>query len=223
MFCSPSNPTGRIIPADELAKIAEVVKKHQIWCLSDEIYCELLYDGHKHVSVGEFPGMKDYAIIFNGFSKSFAMTGWRIGYIAAPHDLLVQCCKLHAYSSICPPIFSQYAAAEGLRHGWDEVEKMRVSYQQRRNIMHKAFIDMGLPCVEPEGAFYMFPDIRPTGMTSEEFATEAIEKHNVAVVPGTCFGDGGEGFIRCCYATDINKIKIAMERLASMVREKTGK
>lgn len=223
MFCSPSNPTGRIIPAEELAKIAEVVKKHQIWCLSDEIYCELLYDGHKHVSVGEFPGMKDYAIIFNGFSKAFAMTGWRIGYIAAPHDLLVQCCKLHAYSSICPPIFSQYAAAEGLRHGWDEVEKMRVSYQQRRNIMHKAFIDMGLPCVEPEGAFYMFPDIRPTGMTSEEFATEAISKYNVAVVPGTCFGDGGEGFIRCCYATDINKIKVAMERLACLVKEKTGR
>ena len=223
MFCSPSNPTGRIIPADELAKIAEVVKKHQIWCLSDEIYCELLYDNRKHVSIGEFPGMKDYAIIFNGFSKSFAMTGWRIGYIAAPHDLLVQCCKLHAYSSICPPIFSQYAAAEGLRHGWDEVEKMRVSYQQRRNIMHKAFIDMGLPCVEPEGAFYMFPDIRPTGMTSEEFATEAISKYNVAVVPGTCFGEGGEGFIRCCYATDINKIKIAMERLAELVKERSGK
>ena len=149
------------------------------------------------------------------------MTGWRIGYIAAPHDLLTLCCKLHAYSSICPPIFSQYAAAEGLRNGWAEVEKMRVSYQQRRNLMHKAFIDMGLPCFEPEGAFYMFPDIRPTGMTSEEFATELIQKYNVAVVPGNCFGDAGEGFIRCCYATDINKIKIAMERIATMVKEKT--
>ena len=220
MFCSPSNPTGRIIPADELEKIAEVVKKHQIWCLSDEIYCELLYDGHKHVSIGKFPGMKDYTIIFNGFSKSFAMTGWRIGYIAAPHDLLVQCCKLHAYSSICPPIFSQYAAAEGLRSGWSEVEKMRLRYQQRRNVMYKAFIDMGLSCIEPEGAFYMFPDITSTGMTSEEFATELIEKHNVAVVPGTCFGEGGEGFVRCCYATDINKIKIAMERIAQLVKEK---
>lgn len=220
MFCSPSNPTGRIIPADELEKIAEIVKKHQIWCLSDEIYCELLYDGHKHVSIGKFPGMKDYTIIFNGFSKSFAMTGWRIGYIAAPHDLLVQCCKLHAYSSICPPIFSQYAAAEGLRSGWAEVEKMRLSYQQRRNVMYKAFIDMGLSCIEPEGAFYMFPDITSTGMTSEEFATELIEKHNVAVVPGTCFGEGGEGFVRCCYATDINKIKIAMERIAQLVKEK---
>lgn len=220
MFCSPSNPTGRIIPASELEKIAEIVKKHQIWCLSDEIYCELLYDGHKHVSIGKFPGMKDYTIIFNGFSKSFAMTGWRIGYIAAPHDLLVQCCKLHAYSSICPPIFSQYAAAEGLRSGWAEVEKMRLSYQQRRNVMYKAFIDMGLSCIEPEGAFYMFPDITSTGMTSEEFATELIEKYSVAVVPGTCFGEGGEGFIRCCYATDINKIKIAMERIAQLVKEK---
>jgi len=221
MFCSPSNPTGRVIPPEELKKIAEVVKKHQIWCLSDEIYCELLYDDRKHVSVGSFPGMKDYAIIFNGFSKSFAMTGWRIGYIAAPHDLLVQCCKLHGYNTICPPIFSQYAAAEGLRNGWAEVEKMRVSYQQRRNLMLKAFHDMGLPCFEPEGAFYMFPDIRPTGMTSEEFATELIQKYNVAVVPGNCFGDAGEGFIRCCYATDINKIKIAMERIASLVKEKT--
>ncbi len=223
MFCSPSNPTGRVIPAEELEKIAEVVKKHELWCLSDEIYCELLYDDRKHVSIGSFPGMKDYAIIFNGFSKSFAMTGWRIGYIAAPHDLLVQCCKLHGYNTICPPIFSQYAAAEGLRNGWSEVEKMRVSYQQRRNLMLKAFHDMGLPCFEPEGAFYMFPDIRPTGMTSEEFATELIQKYNVAVVPGNCFGDAGEGFIRCCYATDINKIKIAMERIGELVKEKTGK
>lgn len=223
MFCSPSNPTGRVIPACELEKIAEVVKKHEIWCLSDEIYCELLYDGHKHISIGQFPGMKDYAIIFNGFSKSFAMTGWRIGYIAAPHDLLTQCCKLHAYSAICPPIFSQYAAAEGLRSGWAEVEKMRLSYQQRRNVMYKAFIDMGLNCIEPEGAFYMFPDISCTGMSSEEFATELIEKYNVAVVPGNCFGAAGEGFVRCCYATDINKIKIAVERIAQLVKSKKSR
>ena len=223
MFCSPSNPTGRMISASELQKIAEVVKKHEIWCLSDEIYCELAYDGREHVSIGSFPGMKDYVIVFNGFSKSFAMTGWRIGYVAGPADLLAECCKIHGYNSICPPIFSQYAAAEGLRSAWDEVEKMRLSYQQRRNLMHKAFIDMGLPCTEPEGAFYMFPDIRCTGMTSEEFARELIEKYKVAVVPGTAFGDCGEGFIRCCYATDINKIKIAMEKIALMVAEKTKK
>ena len=148
------------------------------------------------------------------------MTGWRIGYMCAPHELLVQCCKLHGYTAICPPIFSQYAATEGLKNGWSEVERMRVSYQQRRNLMYKAFNDMGLPCTEPEGAFYMFPDIRPTGMTSSEFATELIQKHNVAVVPGTCFGDCGEGFIRCCYATDINKIKVAMERISDLVKEK---
>ena len=219
MFCSPSNPTGRVIPAEELEKIAEVVKKHELWCLSDEIYCELLYDDRKHISIGSFPGMKDYAIIFNGFSKSFAMTGWRIGYIAAPADLLQNCCKLHGYNSICPPIFSQYAAAEGLRNAWSEVEKMRVSYQQRRNLMHKAFLDMGLPCVEPEGAFYMFPDIRSTGMESEEFAKALLEKKKVAVVPGTAFGDAGEGFIRCCYATDINKIKIAMAKIAEFLQE----
>lgn len=219
MLCSPSNPTGRMIPADELGKIAEVVKKHQIWCISDEIYCELTYDGHKHVSIGSFSGMKDYAIIINGFSKAFAMTGWRIGFVAAPAELTAQMCKLHQYSSICAPIMSQYAATEGLRSAWGEVEKMRVSYQQRRNLMYKAFTDMGLPCTEPEGAFYLFPDIRSTGLTSEEFATQLIEKHKVAVVPGNVFGAGGEGFIRCCYATDINKIKIAVSRIADMVNE----
>jgi aminotransferase len=223
MICSPSNPTGRMIPADELAKIAEVVKKHQIWCLSDEIYCELVYDGRKHVSIGSFPSMKDYTIVINGFSKAFAMTGWRIGYFAAPADLTAQVCKLHQYATICAPIMSQYAAAEGLRNGWAEVEKMRVSYQQRRNLMYKAFCDMGLPCTEPEGAFYLFPDIRSTGLSSEEFATALIEKYHVAVVPGSCFGTGGEGFIRCCYATDINKIKIAVSRIADIVNELKNK
>lgn len=219
MLCSPSNPTGRIIPADELAKIAEVVKKHKIWCISDEIYCELIYDGRKHVSIGSFPGMKDYAIIINGFSKAFAMTGWRIGYMAAPADLTQEVCKLHQYSTICAPIMSQYAAIEGLKNGWSEVERMRVSYQQRRNLMYKAFVDMGLPCTEPEGAFYLFPDIRSTGLTSEEFATQLIEKYQVAVVPGSCFGKGGEGFIRCCYATEISKIKVAVSHIADMVKE----
>ena len=223
MFCSPSNPTGRMIPESELRKIAEIVKKHEIWCISDEIYSELAYDDNKHFSIGSVPGMKDYAIILNGFSKSFAMTGWRIGYVAAPADLLVECCKVHGYNTICPPIFSQYAAVEALKNSWGEVEKMRISYQQRRNLMHKAFIDMGLPCTEPEGAFYMFPDISCTGLTSEQFATELIEKYKVAVVPGTAFGDCGEGFIRCCYATDVNKIKIAMERIAEFIKEKQKK
>ena len=218
MLCSLSNPTGRMIPADELEKIAGVIKKHQIWCLSDEVYCELVYDGHKHVSIGSFPGMKDYTIVLNGFSKAFAMTGWRIGFIACSEELMAQIYKLHQYSTICAPIMSQFGAAEGLRNGWSEVEKMRVSYQQRRNLMYKAFNEMGLPTAEPEGAFYMFPDIRSTGLTSEEFATRLIENYQVAVVPGNVFGKAGEGFIRCCYATSTEKIKIAMERIACMVK-----
>ena len=220
MFCSPSNPTGKMIPEAELAKIAEVVKKHQIWVISDEIYCELVHDGRKHVSIGSYPGLKDYTIVLNGFSKSFAMTGWRIGFMTGPADFIAQVFKLHQYNTICAPIFSQYAALEGLRNSWNEVEKMRISYQQRRNYMYKAFGDMGLPCVEPEGAFYIFPDIRSTGLTSEQFATELIEKHQVAVVPGNVFGAAGEGFVRCCYATDINKIKTAVQHIADLVNEK---
>ena len=218
MLCSPSNPTGRMCPADELEKIAELVKKHQIWCISDEIYCELVYDDNEHVSIGSFPGMKDYTIVLNGFSKAFAMTGWRIGFLAAPKELVSELHKLHQYNVICAPIFSQYGAIEGLRNGWTEVEKMRVSYRQRRNLMYKAFNDMGLLVVEPQGAFYMFPDIRSTGLSSDDFATQLIEKYKVAVVPGSAFGEAGEGFIRCCYATDINKIKTAMENIAEFVK-----
>lgn len=219
MICSPNNPTGTMIPKAELEKIAEVARKHQIWVISDEIYCELAYDGSEHVSIGSFPGMKDYTIILNGFSKSFAMTGWRIGYIAAPSEVLAQIVKLHGYNTICAPIFSQYAAAEGLRNGWSEVEKMRISYQQRRNLMYKAFCDMGLPVPEPTGAFYMFPDITSTGLTSEEFATQLFQKYNIAVVPGSVFGEGGEGHIRCCYATATDKIKVALEKIKLFVEE----
>lgn len=219
MFCSPSNPTGCVIPEEELAKLAEVIKKHQIWCLSDEIYCELVYDETKHVSIASYPGLKDYTIVMNGFSKSFAMTGWRIGYIAAPEDLMAQIVKLHQYNTICAPIMSQYGAMEGLKNGWNEVEKMRVSYQQRRNLMYKSFCDMGLPVPEPNGAFYMFPDITSTGLTSEQFATELIQKYAVAVVPGNVFGAGGEGHIRVCYATAIDKIKVALDRIAQIVQE----
>lgn len=219
MLCSPNNPTGTMIPASELEKIAKVVIENEIWCISDEIYCELAYDGTKHTSIGSFDGMKDFAIILNGFSKSFAMTGWRIGYIAGPKDLLAQIVKLHGYNTICAPIFSQYGATEGLRNCFKDVEKMRISYQQRRNLMYKAFCDMGLPVPEPTGAFYMFPDISSTGLSSEEFATQLFQKYNVAVVPGSVFGLGGEGHIRCCYATSIDKIKIALEKIAQFVEE----
>ena len=217
MICSPNNPTGTMIPKEELEKIAKICVEKQIWCISDEIYCELAYDECEHVSIGSFPGMKDWAIILNGFSKSFAMTGWRIGYIAACKDLLAQIVKLHGYNTICAPIMSQYAACEGLRHGWNDVEKMRISYQERRNLMYKAFTDMGLTVPEPTGAFYMFPDITSTGLTSQEFAMELFRDYNVAVVPGDVFGKGGEGHIRCCYATSVTKIKIALEKIAEMV------
>ena len=223
MLCSPSNPTGRMIPAAELEKIAQLVQEHQIWVLSDEVYCELVYDENKHCSIASFPGMKDYTIVLNGFSKAFAMTGWRIGYLCCSKELMDQVYKLHQYSTICAPIMSQYGALEGLRSGWSEVERMRVSYQQRRNIMYKTFVEMGLDVVEPEGAFYIFPNISSTGLTAEEFATRLIEEYQVAVVPGDVFGAGGAGYIRCCYATDINKIKIALERIAVMVKSLKSK
>ena len=223
MLCSPSNPTGRMIPAAELEKIAQLVQEHQLWVLSDEVYCELVYDENKHCSIASFPGMKDYTIVLNGFSKAFAMTGWRIGYLCCSKELMDQVYKLHQYSTICAPIMSQYGALEGLRSGWSEVERMRVSYQQRRNIMYKAFVEMGLDVVEPEGAFYIFPNISSTGLTAEEFATRLIEEYQVAVVPGDVFGAGGAGYIRCCYATDINKIKIALERIAAMVKSLKSK
>ncbi len=220
MLCSPSNPTGRMIPADELARIAEVVKKHKLWVLSDEVYCELVYDDKKHVSIGSFTGMKDYTVVLNGFSKAFAMTGWRIGYLACPVELMAQVHKLHQYSTICAPIMAQYAALEGLRSGASEVERMRVSYQQRRNLMVSGFEAMGIPVAEPEGAFYIFPDIRKTGLSSEAFATKLIDEYKVAVVPGNVFGAGAEGFVRCCYATEIGKLKEALRRIALMVAGK---
>jgi aminotransferase len=222
MLCSPSNPTGRMIPAVELGKIAAVVKKHDLWVLSDEVYCELVYDGKKHVSIGSFPGMKDHAVILNGFSKSFAMTGWRIGYLCCCEALMEQVYKLHQYSTICAPTMSQYAALEGLKNGAVEVERMRVSYQQRRNLMYTAFRNMGFPVAEPDGAFYLFPEIRKTGLSSEEFAALLIDHYQVAVVPGNVFGAGGEGFVRCCYATDVEKIKAALERIRAMYTDLKG-
>lgn len=219
MLCSPSNPTGKMIPKEELEKIAELVKKHKIWVLSDEVYSELVYDENEHCSIASFPGMKDYTVVLNGFSKAFAMTGWRIGYVCCPPDLMEQVHKLHQYSTICAPIMSQYAAAEGLRSGASEVEKMRLSYQQRRNLMTSNLDEMGISYIEPEGAFYIFVDIRSTGLSSEDFATKLINEYQVAVVPGSVFGKAGEGFVRCCYATEVKKLKIALERIKAMLEE----
>ena len=218
MLCSPNNPTGRMIPADELEKIAALAEEEDLWVLSDEVYCELVYDGRRHVSIASMPKMKERAVVLNGFSKSFAMTGWRIGFVAASAELVFRINKLHQYSTICAPIMSQYAALEGLRHGFGEVEKMRLSYQQRRNLMMSAFKDMGLPVTEPEGAFYVFPDIRQAGLSSEKFAEKLIADYKVAVVPGTAFGECGEGFVRCCYATEVAKLKEALRRMALMLK-----
>ena len=219
MLCSPNNPTGRMIPCDELRRIAEAAQKHELWVISDEIYCELVYDGNAHHSIAAFPGMKDYAIVLNGFSKAFAMTGWRIGYLCCADFLMEQIFKLHQYAAICAPVMSQYAALEGLTHGESEVEKMRLSYQQRKNLAYKAFCDMGLAVSAPDGAFYLFVDIRRTGFSSEQFAQKLIDEYKVAVVPGSVFGAGGEGFVRCCYATDIARLKTALERIAYMTQK----
>ena len=219
MLCTPSNPTGKMIPKDELEKIAALAKKHKFWCISDEVYCELTYDDAQHVSIGSFEGMKDYSVILNGFSKSFAMTGWRIGYVAAPKSLVEQANKIHQYSAICAPIMSQYAAEEGLKNGWGEVEKMRSSYRHRRNFFCSKLDKMGLPYAKPDGAFYIFADIRSTGLSSEEFSRRLIEENGVAVVPGSVFGSGGEGFVRCCYATALDKLRIALDRMEEFIKE----
>jgi len=213
----PNNPTGATIRKEELKKIAVLVKKHKLWVLSDEIYAELTYEG-THTSFATLPGMREQTITFNGFSKAFAMTGWRIGYICAPKELMAMIVKIHQYSALCAPIMSQHAAIEAIRNSMKDVAEMKRSYQQRRNLMIKGFRDCGLDVIEPEGAFYMFPSIKKTGLTSEQFALKLLKKENVAVVPGDVFGAGGEGYIRCCYATDLNSIKEAINRICRFVK-----
>ena len=217
---SPSNPTGMIYSKEELTAIGDWAVAHDLLILADDIYHRLVYNGAEFTAISSLSDeIRKRTTVINGVSKTFAMTGWRIGWIAAPEDLMAQIVKLHQYNTICAPIMSQYAALEGLKHGWNEVEKMRISYKQRRNLMYKAFCDMGLSVPEPTGAFYMFPDISATGLSSEEFAMRLFKKHNVAVVPGSAFGKAGEGHIRCCYATSVEKIKIALAKIDEMVRE----
>lgn len=219
MICSPNNPTGTIACESELEKIAKLAVEKGIWVISDEIYCELTYDGERATSIAKFPGMKEYAVVLNGFSKSFAMTGWRIGWIAGPADLMHQIVKVHGYNTICAPIFSQYGALEGLKNAWSEVDKMKKSYERRRNLMYKRLCDMGLVVPKPAGAFYMFPDITSSTLSDEDFAKKLFERKNVAVVPGSVFGDAGKGHIRLCYATAIDKIKTALDRIEEFLKE----
>jgi aminotransferase len=215
----PTNPTGGIMPPEELEKIAQLCVKHDLICFTDEIYCELLYDNRQHKSIVEYPGMKERTVLLHGFSKAFAMTGWRLGYACAPAPLREAMMKIHQYCMLCAPIMSQMAGLEALKLGAAAFEDMRQSYEQRRNFVVAKLNEMGLHCFNPGGAFYVFPDIRSTGLTSKEFALGLLERKSVAVVPGNAFGVAGEGFVRCCYATAPELLEKAMALMAEYVTE----
>jgi len=212
----PNNPTGAIMGRKDLEEIADVIKKHNILVMSDEIYGELTYNG-RHVSIASIDGMKERTILINGFSKAYAMTGWRLGYVCAPEPIIKQMTKIHQFAIMCAPTTSQYAAIEALKNGDEDVEMMRKSYNQRRRFLLKRFSDMGLECFEPNGAFYVFPCIKEFGMTSEEFALRFLEEEKVAVVPGTAFGENGEGYLRISYAYSMENLKVAINRLERFV------
>lgn len=212
----PNNPTGAIMEQKDLEEIADVIIKNDLFVISDEIYSELTYK-EKHVSIVEIPGMQERTVLINGFSKAYAMTGWRLGYACAPKEITTQMLKIHQFAIMCAPTTSQYAAVEALRNGDDDVLEMKEAYNQRRRFLMHAFQEMGLECFEPFGAFYAFPCIREFGMTSDEFATKFLKEEKVAIVPGTAFGDCGEGFLRISYASSMENLKIAMERLSNFV------
>ncbi len=215
----PTNPTGAIMEKEELEALAEVLRDTEILVLSDEIYCELNYTDKSHVSIASLPEMRERTILVNGFSKSYAMTGWRIGYTCAPVEIIEQLTKIHQYMVMCAPTISQYAAIEAMKHGDEDVKRMRNEYNMRRRYLVDRLNAMGLNCFEPEGAFYAFPCIRSTGLTSEEFCEKLIYAKQVAVVPGTAFGDCGEGFIRISYSYSLKHITEAMNRMESFIKE----
>ncbi len=215
----PTNPTGGIMPPDELEKVAALAVKHDLFVFTDEIYCELLYDDRTHKSIVEYPGMRERTVLLHGFSKAFAMTGWRLGYACAPAPLREAMMKVHQYCMLCAPIMSQVAGLEALKLGRAAYEDMRASYEQRRNLIVSRLNGMGLHCFNPGGAFYVFPEIRSTGLSSKEFAVKLLESKSVAVVPGSAFGEAGEGFVRCCYATAPDLIVKAMDLMEQFVTE----
>lgn len=214
----PNNPTGAIMERKDLEEIAKIIIDNDIYVMSDEIYAELTYKG-EHVSIASLDGMKERTILINGFSKAYAMTGWRLGYACAPEEIIKQMTKIHQFAIMCAPTTSQYAAVEALKNGDDDVESMRQAYNQRRRFLLNAFREMGLECFEPYGAFYVFPCIKEFGMTSEEFATRFLEEERVAAIPGNAFGESGEGFLRISYAYSLDNLKIAMERLKRFVEK----
>ena len=214
----PNNPTGAIMEKTDLEEIARIVIEKDLYVLSDEIYSELSYKG-EHVSIASLPGMKERTILINGFSKAYAMTGWRLGYACGPAEIIKQMTKIHQYAIMCAPTNSQYAAVEALRNGDEDVQRMREAYDQRRRFLIHAFREMGLECFEPFGAFYVFPCIKEFGMSSEEFAERFLAAEKVAVVPGTAFGDCGEGFLRISYAYSLEDLKVALGRLEKFVKQ----
>ncbi len=214
----PNNPTGAIMERKDLEAIAEVIRKHDILVMSDEIYGELTYKD-KHVSIVEMEGMRERTILINGFSKAYAMTGWRLGYVCGPKEIIAQMTKIHQFAIMCAPTTSQYAAVEALKNGDDDVREMCTAYNQRRRYLMNAFREMKLECFEPFGAFYVFPCIKEFGMTSEEFANRFLEEEKVAVVPGTAFGDCGEGYLRISYAYSLDNLKLAIGKLAHFVEK----
>ncbi|MCD7806423.1 MAG: aminotransferase class I/II-fold pyridoxal phosphate-dependent enzyme [Lachnospiraceae bacterium] len=214
----PNNPTGAIMERADLEAIAKVIEAHDLYVISDEIYAALTYKG-EHVSIVEIPGMYERTVLINGFSKAFAMTGWRLGYACGPAPIIEQMTKIHQFAIMCAPTTSQYAAVEALKNGEDDVEEMRMAYNQRRRYLLHTFREMGLQCFEPYGAFYVFPCIKEFGMTSDEFATRFLEEEKVAVVPGTAFGASGEGFIRISYAYSLENLKVAIGRLGHFIEK----
>ena len=214
----PNNPTGAIMEKKDLEAIAEVIIKHDLFVISDEIYAELTYKG-EHVSIATLPGMQERTILINGFSKAYAMTGWRLGYACGPANIIEQMLKIHQFAIMCAPTTSQYAAVDALKNGDDDVREMREAYNQRRRYLLHAFRQMGLECFEPYGAFYVFPSIQEFGMTSEEFAERFLAEEKVAVVPGAAFGESGEGFVRISYAYSLENLKVAIGKLEQFVEK----
>ena len=218
----PNNPTGAVMSRDELAELTDLICEHDLFVISDEIYSELSYHG-EHATIAALPGMRERTLLINGFSKAYAMTGWRLGYACGPEWLIAEMTKIHQYAIMCAPTTSQYAAVEAMRNGDRDVEQMRDAYNDRRKYLLERFAQMGLPCFEPHGAFYCFPNISRFGMSSEEFATRLLEEEKVAVVPGPAFGDCGEGFIRISYAYSLENLKEALDRMEQFIARLDGK
>lgn len=218
ILCYPSNPTGGIMTYEDWLPIAKIVEEHDLIVISDEIYAELTYE-QKHVSFASIPGMKDRTILVSGFSKAFAMTGWRMGYACGHKDLISAMLKIHQYTVMCAPAMGQVAALEALKNGMEEKDRMVESYNQRRRLVVQGFREIGLECHEPQGAFYAFPSIASTGLSSEEFAQRLLHEAKVAAVPGQVFGMGGEGFVRCSYATSVNQLLEAIDRIGNFIRK----